>query len=50
MTLTDAFFVMFLIGGLFAAGYGTVLLLGLLIDRLKGKRPYDGRFRVGVIL
>jgi len=27
--------------------YGIILLVGIVLGKLKGKRPYDGRFRSG---
>jgi hypothetical protein len=50
LTFTEGLFVCFVLGICMLAGYGIVVLACLLLDRLKGKRPYDGRFRVGVIL
>ena len=44
MSYTDAFFVMLVIGGLFWAGYGLVMLLGLMVvkvwDRTKKKNRW----------
>jgi len=44
MTYADAFFIISIIGGIFAAGYGLVLLFGLGImkglDRRTGKKRW----------
>lgn len=46
MTYADAFFVMLVAGGIFWAGYGLVLLLGLMIVKVYDRRKKKHRYAI----
>ena len=47
LDFTEGLFICLAFGVCMSAGYGIVMLIGFGIQKLRGKRPYDGRFRTG---